>query len=43
MKIIMYHYVRPIKKSKYPNINGLEISDFIKQLNYFKIITFFII
>ena len=32
----MYHYVRPIKKSKFPNIKGLEIKDFIKQLKYFK-------
>ena len=42
MKIIMYHYVRPIKKSKYPNIKGLEIKDFIKQLKYFKNKYFFL-
>ena len=28
--IVMYHYVRNIKKSKYPNIKGLEFSDFKK-------------
>ena len=32
----MYHYVRPLKKSKYPEINGLELSGFIRQLEYFK-------
>jgi peptidoglycan/xylan/chitin deacetylase (PgdA/CDA1 family) len=35
-KIIVYHYVRPIKISKHPNIRGLELDDFIKQLNYLK-------
>lgn len=34
--IIMYHYVRNIKKSKFPNIKGLEFSDFRKQIIYFK-------
>jgi|TARA_B110001450_G_scaffold256959_1_gene289764 peptidoglycan/xylan/chitin deacetylase (PgdA/CDA1 family) len=33
---INYHYVRPIKRSKYENINGLEIKKFIKQLNFLK-------
>jgi len=33
--IVMYHYVREIKKSKYPNIKGLEFEDFKKQINYF--------
>lgn len=32
----MYHYVRPIKNSKYPNINGLELFEFKDQLNFFK-------
>jgi peptidoglycan/xylan/chitin deacetylase (PgdA/CDA1 family) len=35
-KIVTYHYVRPIKNSKFPNIRGLEIDNFIKQLDYFK-------
>ncbi len=43
LSIIMYHYVREIKKSKYPGIKGLEINDFKKQLEYleskFNIIT----
>ena len=32
--IVMYHYVREIKNSKFPNIKGLEFSDFKKQINY---------
>ena len=36
INIIMYHYVREIKKSKYPNLKGLEFSDFKKQINYFR-------
>jgi peptidoglycan/xylan/chitin deacetylase (PgdA/CDA1 family) len=32
----MYHYVREIKKSKFPNLRGLEFSDFKKQINFFK-------
>ena len=31
----MYHYVRDIKKSKYPNIRGLEFNDFKKQIKFF--------
>ena len=34
--IVMYHYVRNIKKSDYPNLNGLEFSDFKKQILFFK-------
>jgi len=34
--IIMYHYVRKIKKSDYPNLKGLEFSDFKKQIKFFK-------
>lgn len=32
----MYHYVRPIKGSKYPNIKGLELSEFKNQIQYLK-------
>ena len=32
----MYHYVRPIKKSKNPNIKGLELNEFLDQINFFK-------
>ena len=31
----MYHYVREIKNSKYPNLKGLEFKEFKKQINYF--------
>ena len=31
----MYHYVREIKNSKYPNLKGLEFHEFKKQINYF--------
>ena len=34
-KIIMYHYVRPIKNSKYPNIRGLELDGFQRQIEFF--------
>jgi peptidoglycan/xylan/chitin deacetylase (PgdA/CDA1 family) len=32
--IVMYHYVRPIEKSKYPRIKGLEIAGFSRQLDF---------
>jgi len=32
----MYHYVRPIKNSKYPSIKGLEIINFKKQIMFFR-------
>ena len=35
INIIMYHYVREIQKSNYPNLKGLEFNDFKKQINYF--------
>jgi peptidoglycan/xylan/chitin deacetylase (PgdA/CDA1 family) len=35
-KIIMYHYIRPIKNSHYPKINGLEIKEFEKQITFFE-------
>ena len=36
LTIVMYHYVRPIKKTKYPGINGLELEEFINQIDYIK-------
>lgn len=30
----MYHYVRPLKNSKYSKIKGLEFDGFIRQINY---------
>ena len=32
--IIMYHYVRNIKKSRFPDIKGLEFDGFKRQLDY---------
>jgi len=32
--IVMYHYVREVQKSKYPNIKGLETTGFVRQLDY---------
>ena len=34
LSIIMYHYVRPIKESKFPGIKGLELEGFKRQLDY---------
>jgi len=31
---IMYHYVRDLKHSKYPKINGLDLPQFIEQIEY---------
>jgi len=35
-KIIMYHYVRPIKNSPFPNIKGLELEGFKRQIEFFQ-------
>jgi len=34
LTIIMYHYVRPVKGSKYPKINSLDLVEFKNQLDY---------
>ena len=34
LTIVMYHYVRPIKNSLYPNIKGLELEGFRRQLDH---------
>lgn len=34
--IIMYHYVRDLKHSKYPEIKGLDISLFVEQIDFLK-------
>lgn len=36
LEIIMYHYVRNLKSSRYPHIKGLETTLFKKQLQYLK-------
>jgi len=36
VNLITYHYVRPIKNSKYPNIKGLDIKEFKNQIDNFQ-------
>ena len=33
--IIMYHYVRDVKISNYPNLKALETKKFIEKINFF--------
>jgi len=35
-KIVTYHYVRPIKNSQFPEIKGLELDSFVRQIEHFK-------
>lgn len=34
LTVVMYHYVRDLKQSRYPGIKGLELSRFRSQLRY---------
>jgi len=34
LTIVMYHYVRDVRESKYPKIKGLETTGFVRQLDY---------
>jgi len=34
LTIIMYHYVRDLERSRYPQINGLSVSDFRRQIAF---------
>lgn len=36
VNIVMFHYVRPISNSQYPNIKGLELTSFQRQLDFFQ-------
>jgi len=36
LTIVMYHYVRPLRGSKYPDIKGLEVECFEGQIQYFR-------
>lgn len=36
VKIVMYHYVRVLKNSRYPQIKGLDYTLFEQQLDFFK-------
>ena len=33
---VMYHYVRPIKISKFPGLKALDLQEFKNQISYFK-------
>ncbi|MGR6832891.1 polysaccharide deacetylase family protein [Aliivibrio wodanis] len=35
LTVVMYHYVRHIRESRYPQIKGLEIDLFVEQLEFF--------
>ncbi len=35
VNVVMYHYVRPLSLSRYPDIKGLESQGFYRQVNYF--------
>lgn len=34
LTVVMYHYVRPIRGSRYPGVKGLEVDVFMDQLRY---------
>lgn len=34
LTIVMYHYVRPLAQSRYPEVKGLEASRFCEQVDY---------
>lgn len=34
--IIMYHYVRDLENSRFPNIKGLDVEDFKQQMDFFQ-------
>jgi peptidoglycan/xylan/chitin deacetylase (PgdA/CDA1 family) len=36
LTIVMYHYVRDLKKSRYPDIKGLDINLFREQIDYIR-------
>jgi len=36
LTIVMYHYVRDLKNSRYPEIKGLDINLFKEQINYIR-------
>ncbi|WP_345993682.1 polysaccharide deacetylase family protein [Sulfurimonas sp. HSL-1716] len=36
LTVVMYHYVRDLKNSKYPNIKGLDLKLFREQIMFFK-------
>ena len=38
LTVIMYHYVRDLKHSRYPDIKGLQVEEFRGQIQYLSLI-----
>jgi len=36
ISVVMYHYVRDLSQSSFPNIKGLNTKEFLNQIDYFK-------
>lgn len=36
LTVVMYHYVRNVESSRYPEIKGLELTKFVQQLSFLK-------
>lgn len=36
LRIVMYHYIRNFKNSRYPEIKGLDIALFRQQIDFLK-------
>jgi peptidoglycan/xylan/chitin deacetylase (PgdA/CDA1 family) len=36
LSVVMYHYVRDLQNSRYPDIKGLDVSNFLEQILYLK-------
>lgn len=36
VNIVMYHYIRDLKNSRYPKIKGMDVSIFKKQIDFYK-------
>ncbi|HEY3593207.1 MAG TPA: hypothetical protein VGL13_05015, partial [Polyangiaceae bacterium] len=34
LTIVMYHYVRPLQRTRFPGIKGLDVALFDEQLEY---------
>ena len=34
LTVIMYHYIRPLKRTRFPEIKGLELEDYRQQIDY---------
>lgn len=36
LKVVMYHYVRDLKNSRYPDIKGMDYEKFKRQIRYLR-------